>query len=43
MRTHPLLYLMVLPAVVYFVVYHYYPMYGMIIALFDYVPSKGIL
>lgn len=42
MRTHPLLYLMVLPAVIYFILYHYYPMYGMIIALFDYVPSKGI-
>lgn len=41
-KTHPLLYVMVLPAVIYFLVYHYYPMYGMIISLFDYVPTKGI-
>lgn len=42
LRTHPLLYVMILPAVIYFLVYHYYPMYGMIISLFDYVPTKGI-
>lgn len=42
MKTHPLLYLMILPAVIYFLVYHYYPMYGMLISLFDYVPTKGI-
>lgn len=41
-KTHPLLYVMILPAVIYFLVYHYYPMYGMIISLFDYVPTKGI-
>lgn len=42
LKTHPLLYVMILPAVIYFLVYHYYPMYGMIISLFDYVPTKGI-
>lgn len=42
LKSHPLLYLMILPAVVYFIVYHYVPMYGMIIALFDYVPTKGV-
>ncbi|MCM1064339.1 MAG: ABC transporter permease subunit [Eubacterium sp.] len=42
MATHPLLYLMILPVLAYFVVYHYYPMYGMIISFFDYVPTKGI-
>jgi len=41
-RLHPLLYVMILPVIVYYLVYHYYPMYGMIIALFDYVPTKGI-
>lgn len=41
-KTHPLLYVMIMPAVIYFLVYHYYPMYGMIISLFDYVPTKGI-
>lgn len=39
---HPLLYIMILPVLAYFIVYHYYPMYGMIISLFDYVPTKGI-
>ncbi len=42
MVTHPLLYLMILPVLAYFLVYHYYPMYGMIISFFDYVPTKGI-
>ena len=42
MKAHPLLYIMILPAVFYFLIYHYYPMYGMIISLFDYVPAKGI-
>lgn len=41
-KAHPLLYIMIIPVVVYFLVYHYYPMYGMIISLFDYVPAKGI-
>ena len=41
-KSHPLLYIMILPAVAYFLVYHYYPMYGMIISLFDYVPTKGV-
>ena len=42
MRSHPLLYIMILPVLAYFLVYHYYPMYGMIISLFDYVPTKGV-
>lgn len=41
-KTHPLLYLMILPVIVYFLVYHYYPMYGLSIAFYDYVPIKGI-
>ncbi|MCI9676844.1 MAG: sugar ABC transporter permease [Lachnospiraceae bacterium] len=43
MVTHPLLYLMILPVLAYFLTYHYYPMYGMIISFFDYVPTKGVL
>lgn len=41
-KQHPLLYLMILPVVIYYLVYHYYPMYGMIIAFFDYVPTRGV-
>ena len=42
MRQHPLLYLMIAPVILYFLLYHYYPMYGLSISFFDYVPTKGI-
>ncbi|SDS85432.1 putative aldouronate transport system permease protein [Paenibacillaceae bacterium GAS479] len=34
--------LMVLPAVVYFIVFHYLPMYGILMAFQDFSPSRGI-
>ena len=37
------LYLMLLPTLVYFVVFHYLPMYGVQIAFRDFFPGKGIL
>ncbi|MFF3023242.1 ABC transporter permease [Gottfriedia sp. NPDC057948] len=37
------LYLFLLPAVIYFIVFQYVPMYGVVIAFKDYVPSLGIL
>ncbi|OPH50397.1 sugar ABC transporter permease [Paenibacillus ferrarius] len=37
------LYLMMLPVLVYYAVFHYAPMYGAIIAFKDYSPMKGIL
>lgn len=40
---HPLLYLMALPVILYYVIFHYAPMYGMIIAFQDFVPGRGIL
>lgn len=36
------LYLFVLPAVIYFLVFHFYPMYGVQIAFKEYVATKGI-
>lgn len=33
---------MVLPAVVFFIIFHYYPMYGALIAFKEYTPGKGI-
>lgn len=42
MRSHPWLYLMILPAIAYFAIFHYAPMYGVIIAFQDYKPLKGI-
>jgi putative aldouronate transport system permease protein len=37
------LYLMFLPTLIYFIVFHYLPMYGVQIAFRDFLPSKGIL
>lgn len=37
------LYLFVLPTLIYFLVFHYWPMYGVQIAFRDYIPSRGIL
>lgn len=36
------LYLFLLPAVIYLLIMHYGPMYGVIIAFQDYKPRKGI-
>jgi putative aldouronate transport system permease protein len=37
------LYLFLLPALIYFIVFHYFPMYGVLIAFKDFVATKGIL
>lgn len=37
------LYLMMLPVVAYYLIFHYTPMYGAVIAFKDYTPIKGIL
>lgn len=37
------LYLMMVPVLVYYIVFHYAPMYGAIIAFKDYTPVKGIM
>ena len=42
MRQHPLLYLMIAPVILYFLLYHYYPMYGLQIAFRNYKAAKGI-
>ena len=42
-RDYPLLYLMALPVVAWYVIYQYGPMYGLLIAFERYVPTKGIL
>lgn len=38
---HKLLYIMALPVIVYYVVFHYAPMYGVVIAFQQFVPTKG--
>ncbi|MFC0215504.1 ABC transporter permease [Paenibacillus chartarius] len=37
------LYLLMVPVLVYYVIFHYAPMYGALIAFKDYSPAKGIL
>lgn len=36
------LYLIVLPVLLYYLLFHYKPMYGLIIAFMDYSPRRGI-
>lgn len=36
-------YLMILPVVIYYILFHYKPMYGIIISFMDYNPRKGVL
>lgn len=43
MKRHRGLYLMILPIVIYYLVFSYYPMYGAQIAFRNYTPKKGIL
>ncbi len=42
-RNKKILYLMLLPLVIYLIVFSYMPMYGIIIAFKDYSPYKGIM
>ena len=41
-KQHPWFYVMIIPAIAYFIVFHYAPMYGVIIAFQNYKPFKGI-
>lgn len=42
-KKHPTLYIMSLPVIIYFIVFHYFPMYGIIIAFQNFAPMKGFL
>ena len=42
-RKNWILYLMILPVVVYFIIFHYWPMYGVQLAFKDFEIKKGIL
>lgn len=42
LRRHWQLYLLITPVVVYFAVFHYWPMYGVQIAFKDFIATKGI-
>lgn len=41
-KKNRMVYLMVLPVVIYYILFHYKPMYGIIIAFQDYSPRKGV-
>lgn len=40
---NPMLYLMAVPVIAYYIIFCYLPMYGVVIAFQDYVPARGIL
>ena len=42
-KINKLLYFMILPVLAYYIIFHYLPMYGAIIAFKDYTPMKGII
>lgn len=42
-KINKVLYLMLLPVVAYYIIFHYKPMYGAIIAFKDFSPAKGIM
>ncbi len=43
LKKNKLVYLLALPVVLYYVIFHYVPMYGATIAFKDFTPAKGIL
>ena len=42
-KTNRHIYLMLVPVVIFFIIFHYLPMYGVIIAFKDFSPMKGIV
>lgn len=42
-KKNKMVYLMILPVIIYYLLFHYKPMYGIIIAFQDYSPRKGVL
>ena len=43
MRKHPLIYLLAIPVVAYYVIFQYFPMYGATIAFRDFFPGRTIM
>ncbi len=41
-KNEPALYLMILPVIVWYILFHYKPLYGILMAFQDYSPGKGI-
>lgn len=43
LRKHYIVYLMFVPVVIYYILFHYMPMYGATIAFKNYIPSRGFM
>ncbi len=43
LNKHKYIYIMLIPVVFYYIIFHYFPMYGIIIAFKDFSPIRGIL
>lgn len=42
LRKNYILYLMIIPVVLYYLLFHYWPMYGVVLAFKEYIPKLGI-
>ena len=42
-RYHPMMYFMALPVIAYYLIFHFAPMFGLVIGFERYIPTKGIL
>lgn len=42
-KKHKSIYLIMLPGLLYYIIFHYAPMYGVLMSFVDYVPAKGII
>lgn len=42
-RKNKMVYLMLLPVIIYYILFHYKPMYGIIISFMDFNPRKGVM
>lgn len=43
LKRHKGMYILVLPVLAFYIIFHYVPMYGAVIAFKEYIPAKGIL
>lgn len=43
LRKHRIVYMMFIPVLIYYIVFHYLPMCGIVIGFQNYIPSRGIL
>ena len=43
LKKHKSIYLLMIPGILFYIIFHYTPMYGVLMSFVDYSPAKGIL